>query len=182
VAEGKDPKVHEVRPGHVRGFLNWRRVATRQGGPKGAKAAERTASARTLQKDRAVLHAVFGFAEELEIRTGNPVAKVRPPKADPREPVILTDDQFEALLTACGENDMLRLYVLALGETGGRCESEVLFLQWEDVSLEDGFLWIASGREGRRTKSGKGRWSGWSVERAWCFHRKLSVTSAAFSL
>lgn len=64
VTEGKDPKVHEVRQGHVRGFLNWRRVAALQGGPKGSKPAERTASARTLQKDRAVLHAVFGFAEE----------------------------------------------------------------------------------------------------------------------
>jgi len=53
---------------------------------------------------------------------------------------------------------MLALYVLVLGETGARCESEALRIRWEDVDLEGGFLWIASGRDGHRTKSGKGRW------------------------
>ena len=32
------------------------------------------------------------------------------------------------------------------------------YLRWEDVDLDEGFLWIASGRDGHRTKSGKGRW------------------------
>jgi integrase len=40
-----------------------------------------------------------------------------------------------------------------------RCESEALWLRWEDVDLAEGFLWIASGRGGHRTKSGKGKWS-----------------------
>ena len=53
---------------------------------------------------------------------------------------------------------MLHLYVLTLGETGARCRSEALRLQWQDVDFAGGFLWIASGREGHRTKSGKGRW------------------------
>ncbi|HKW11264.1 MAG TPA: site-specific integrase, partial [Gemmatimonadaceae bacterium] len=63
-------------------------------------------------------------------------------------------------LDACGDSrPMLRLYVLLLGETGMRCESEALWLRWEDVDLAEGFLWIASGRGGHRTKSGKGRWA-----------------------
>jgi integrase len=53
---------------------------------------------------------------------------------------------------------MLSLYVTTLGEAGLRCDSEALHLRWEDVDLEEGFLWIASGRDGHRTKSGKGRW------------------------
>ena len=53
---------------------------------------------------------------------------------------------------------MLSLYVITLGEAGLRCDSEALHLRWEDVDLEDGFLWISSSREGHRTKSGKGRW------------------------
>jgi integrase len=53
---------------------------------------------------------------------------------------------------------MLALYVTTLGEAGVRCDSEALHLRWEDVDLEEGFLWIASGRDGHRTKSGKGRW------------------------
>jgi integrase len=53
---------------------------------------------------------------------------------------------------------MLSLYITTLGEAGVRCDSEALHLRWEDVDLEEGFLWIASGRDGHRTKSGKGRW------------------------
>lgn len=49
---------------------------------------------------------------------------------------------------------MLSLYVTTLGEAGVRCDSEALHLRWEDVDLEEGFLWISSGRDGHRTKSG----------------------------
>jgi integrase len=47
--------------------------------------------------------------------------------------------------------------VLILGETGARDESEALWLRWEDVDFEKGFLTIVSGRDGHRTKSGKSR-------------------------
>lgn len=33
-----------------------------------------------------------------------------------------------------------------------------MWLRWEDVDLEEGFLQIVSGRNGHRTKSGKTRW------------------------
>ena len=71
-----------------------------------------------------------------------------------------TSARFTAarLLKACKSHDMLELYVLALGETGGRCESEVLWIQWEDVDLDGGFLKVVTGRNGHRTKGGKSRW------------------------
>lgn len=75
------------------------------------------------------------------------------------DPVLLSEEEYEKLLEACGDRDILWLYVLALGETGGRCESEILWTTWDDVDLKEGFLWIASGRNGHRTKSGKGRWT-----------------------
>ena len=53
---------------------------------------------------------------------------------------------------------MFFLYVTLLGETGVQCQSEGLWLRWEDVDLEAGFLRIVSGRDGHRTKSGKSRW------------------------
>src|SRR5262249_41034607 len=56
------------------------------------------------------------------------------------------------------DRPMLALYVLVLGETGGRCKSEVLWLQWDDVHLDDGFLRVVTGRNGHRTKGGKSRW------------------------
>lgn len=145
----RDLRVDQIRPGHVKDFLNWRRTHCR------SRAA---ASNRTLQKDRATLHSVFAFAEELELREGNPVGRVSVPKADPRDPVILSNEQYEKLLAACADRPMLSLYILLLGETGARCESEALYLRWEDVDFEGRFLKIASGRDGHRTKSGKGRW------------------------
>lgn len=72
-----------------------------------------------------------------------------------RDPVILSDEEYERLLKARKDRDMLGLYVLALGETGGRCESEILWIQWDDIDLEGGFLKIVTGRNGRRTKRGK---------------------------
>ncbi len=69
-----------------------------------------------------------------------------------------TEDEYQRLLQECGERNTLRLYVLSLGETGERCESEMLWTQWEDVDLEEGFLKVVSGRNGHRTKSGKARW------------------------
>lgn len=156
VDELQDPTVDRIRPGHVRDFLSWRRV--RRGGRTSRAGCEvRPVSNRTLEKDRATLHAVFALAEELEIRDGNPVSKVRRPKTDPRDPILLTDQQYEELLAACRGHPMLYLYVLTLGETGARCESEVLHLRWEDVPLADKFLKIGSGRDGHRTKSGRAR-------------------------
>ena len=159
----EDPTLERIRAREVKAFLSWRRThryARSAGSPKKRRTIADPApvSNRTLQKDRAVLHRLFAFAEDLEYREGNPAARVQAPKSDGRDPVLLTDDQYEALLAECAERPMLRLYALLLGETGVRSYSEALFLRWEDVDLREGFLWIASGREGHRTKSGKGRW------------------------
>lgn len=88
----------------------------------------------------------------------NPADGVDTPKVEEREPVLLSDDQLTKLLEACGEDDMLRLYVLLLAETGVPSNSEAPHVRWEDVDLESGFLFVPSGRDGHRTKSGKGRY------------------------
>ncbi len=72
--------------------------------------------------------------------------------------MILNSGEYERLLTACGEHDMLRVYVLVLAETGCRSLSEALKLRWEDVDLAGGFVQLKSA-PGRRTKSGKSRWT-----------------------
>ena len=147
-----DPRVDQIGSGHVAAFLAWRRTQRRHG------KAEGTVSGRTVAKDRTVLHSVFAYAVELEMREGNPVGRTRPPKVESRDPVLLTDAEYDRLVGACGENDMLRLYVLTLGETGARAVSEAMRLKWEDVDLDSGFLWIPSRDKEHRTKSGKGRW------------------------
>lgn len=150
VEQLEDPPLVQVHAKHVSAFLTWRRTHRLDGTDP--------VSNRTRQKDRAVLHRIFALAERLEYREGNPVSRVEPPKADTRDPVILSSDEYERLLTACVERPMVALFVLVLGESGARSESEVLYIQWEHLDLEKGFLWIDSTRQGHRTKSGKGRW------------------------
>jgi site-specific recombinase XerD len=146
-----DPTIDSVRAAHVQAFMTWRRTYRLDG-------LDAATHNRTIQKDRAVLRRIFAYADELEYREGNPVSRVKSPKPDERDPVILTDSQYEALLGQCEDRPMLRLYVLMLGETGARCKSEVMWLRWEDVHLDDGFLSIVTGRNGHRTKGGKTRW------------------------
>ena len=135
------------------GYLSWRRGH----GPSGEKRKNRLDN-RTLAKDRAVLHRMFSIADRLELREGNPVSRVEPPKSDGRDPVILKPEEYERLLAEYQGHPMMALYILLLGETGCRAHSEGTWLRWEDVDLQEGFLWVASGRQGHRTKSGKGRW------------------------
>lgn len=153
VEERDDPEIEKMRAGHIRQFLSWRRIHDPHGGER-----SEPLSNRTIAKDRTVLHRLFELADKWELRDGNPVARTDPPNTYGRDPVIIIDEQLEALLQACEGRPMLHLYVLFLAETGARSESEALWTQWDDVDLEEGFVWIASGRDGHRSKSGKGRW------------------------
>lgn len=152
VDRGRDLPAHELRTPHVEGFIDWRRLHRPDG-----SARTKPLSARSLSKDRAVLHAVFRYGQRLEVVQANPVKNAERPKGDAREPLILSEEQFEKLLAACEKRPMLWLYALVLGETGVRCDSEALWLRWQDVDLERGFLTVESVRKGQRTKSGKSR-------------------------
>lgn len=149
----RDLDVGRVRPGHVEQFLGWR------AGRRLLKGHERPVGAcsnRTLAKERTTLHTLFAMAERREYRDGNPVARTELPKSDPRMPVILSDEEYGRLLIECA-SPALYLYVVVLGEAGLRDESEALWLRWEDVDLDGGYLAVVSGRGGHRTKSGRGR-------------------------
>ena len=148
-----DPLIADVFPGHVKHYLTWRRTH----GPSGRQR-KRSLSNRTIQLDRSVLHKAFEEAISSGYLDLNPVSSVEAPKAHKRKPVILSETQLERLLKKALKRDpFLHLYVLTLAETGARCESEVLWLKWDDVDLKGGFLWIDSSPE-HRTKSGEGRW------------------------
>lgn len=146
-----DPMLDQIHSAHVAAYLSWRRTHAPDG-----TATDTPLAARSRGKDRAVLHSLFAFADMLELREGNPVRRVPKIKGDDHQPAIITTEQYDALRKAC-DDPMVGLYVLTLGETGARDESEALWLRWEDVDFEKGFLTIVSGRGGHRTKSGKSR-------------------------
>lgn len=155
VDNGIDPLVRAMDAGDCDSYLAWRRMHS----PDGSKRDE-PLSGHTVQKDRSVLSCVFSKAVAWDHREANPVAKTNTPNADDRDPVILTEEQYERLLdeASASKNPMLGLYVLLLGETGVRSDSEASWLQWVDLDLQNGFLRVRSGRGGHRTKSGDGRW------------------------
>lgn len=141
-----DPKVGEIGSGHVQQFMTWRKTC-------GATVMR----PGSMNLTRSMLHHVFAWGESLELREGNPVNKIKPEQADPRPPIILDDEQYQRLLAVCRGNPMLYMFVTAMGETGARCESEVLWWRWDDLDFEGGFVKIAM-RDGHRTKGGKERW------------------------
>ncbi len=149
VDELRNPLCDKVRGRDIERFLSWRRVRRWNGAEP--------VSARTVAKDRAVLSAVFKMAFKLEHVPSNPVGRTDVPKGDVREPVIVSGDLYEALLRECEHNPMLHTYVILLAEAGIRSQSEALRLRWEDIDLDDGFLYVVSGRDGGRTESGKRR-------------------------
>jgi site-specific recombinase XerD len=152
VDELGDPRIAEVRAAHIRHYLTWRRVHS----PDGTRR-KVPLHGRTLERDRAILHKMFAMADALEWREGNPVSRVAPDKYDTRQPIILTDAQFEALLHECEREPMLWLWTLLLNDAGLRSESEALHLKWDDIDLAGGWIEVRSGRNGHRTKSGKSR-------------------------
>lgn len=164
VTQGGDPRAADIRPGYIQDYLHWRRTHFPNGKKRTKKSPENPKkripapmAARSLAKDRATLHRLFNFAESLEVIPSNPVRKVDPPKGDAREPLILDSGQFDKLLDACEDRPMLRMYILLLGETGLRCDSEALWLRWQDIDIRRGFITVETVRKGRRTKSGKMR-------------------------
>ncbi len=147
-----DPPLDRIGSGLVRQFLQWRRSHA----PDGSRL-DTPLSNRSVAKERGYLSRMFEIAERLEMCDRNPVARIEVPKSDGRDPVILTSEEYERLVTESAYNPMLYLYTLLLGETGMRSESEAMWIRWEHVHLEERFLWINSNRV-HRTKSGRGRW------------------------
>lgn len=153
VRKHKDPAIRDLDPIHIDEFLDWREMHTVQG-----KKRREPLTTRSIAKSRATLHVIFQYAKQKKLVGTNPVADTDVPKGDPRTKVILTDAEFEQLLAECEGRPMLWLYMLTLGETGVRCDSEALWLRFADVDLAEGFIDV-KGRpaEGHRTKSGKSR-------------------------
>ncbi len=146
-----NPRITTIGKAHIKGYLHWRAVHRWAEKPVVSPVAP-----RTVNKDRRLLHRLFSFAQEMELTEANPVSLTRAIKVDDYRPELLTPEQYGTLIGAC-EDPMLRMFVIFLGETGARCESEALWTKWEDVDLKGGFVAIVSGREGHRTKSGKTR-------------------------
>ncbi|MFG0304819.1 MAG: tyrosine-type recombinase/integrase, partial [Phycisphaerales bacterium JB040] len=131
-----NPDPRGVTSKMVKRFTRWRRHHGPDGQPR-----DEPLSNRTIQKDRAVLSAIFSCGVEEGLADANPVTKKTNLRTKKRDPEILTQEQYDALIHAAyAQGPMVGLFALVLGETGARCKSEALKLRWEDVDLQEGFV------------------------------------------
>lgn len=146
----EDPRISSIGRGDVKGFLSWRRVH----GPDGSKRPE-PLSGWALKRALGVLSTLFEEAMEREWVPSNPARRVSV-DTEEHEPVILTEEEYEKLLTAAEARPMLRTFILLAGEAGLR-RSESFDVRWADVDLGSGFLEVVHGRDGRTTKGKRSR-------------------------
>lgn len=138
-----NPRIDRIRKRDVEDFLRWRRQQV---------------SPHTVRRDYRVLHRIFAWSVEQEYLDVNVVGRVKPPKAEAREYVLLRSDaDLDRLLEACGPRDILRTFIVTAIETGARSESEVLWLEWRDVDFQQHTIAFAHGRDGRRLKDGESK-------------------------
>jgi len=93
-------------------------------------------SAASVAAAHRVLRRALNQAIKWGLLVRNPCAGVEPPKPQPREYVILTPEQADALLKAAEPTGRRSLYLAAM-TTGARL-GELLGLRWKDVDLENG--------------------------------------------
>ncbi|MEW6770240.1 MAG: tyrosine-type recombinase/integrase [Bacillota bacterium] len=98
-----------------------------------------------------VLHRALEQAVEWEMLSRNPAARVRPPRADRKEPRVLTETEVQHLLDSLKGTCLYMPAFLAV-YTGLRL-GEVLALRWEDVDLNG--LVIHVRRTSVQTKAGE---------------------------
>lgn len=151
VEGGEDPRIRDVGRGDVKAFLSWRKMHK----PDGTKR-EKPLSGHSVAGSQSVCSGVFREAFEREWIQANPASRIHVKTPD-REYVLLSEKEYDKLLEAAGDHDMLRVHLLLCGEAGLR-KSESLSLRWEDVDLEAGFLHVVHGRDGRETKGKRSRY------------------------
>jgi site-specific recombinase XerD len=78
-------------------------------GPNGEER-ETPLSNRTREKDRAVARKMFEKAIKWRWVRHNPVAATDEPKGENRDPVILSQKEYDRLLTKCPHDPMLHLW------------------------------------------------------------------------
>jgi integrase len=139
-----DPQAVGVEPHEITAFLEAKR---REG-----------VSARTVNLYRANLHRIFQLCvRPWLLIPSNPVAAVEPLRHEPRDPRVLTEDEYRRLLMAAQDNAMLRLFLVLAWETGAR-SGELLQLQGADVDFERRMLTFRNDpRHGRQTKGRRSR-------------------------
>jgi integrase len=104
------------------------------------------ASAWTVQGVITSIKRAFNWAEEMELISRNPFARVRKPKAQRRRP--LSDEEYQTVLR--GGDPQFRRFAVFLALTGCR-PGEAAGMKWSNVRLEDKCVLLTSHKTAKAT-------------------------------
>jgi integrase len=102
-----------------------------------------TVSARTVERDIRLLQAVFNWAEKSNDESGapllhrNPFRGLTPPREKNPIRVVLTDEEYDALLGVSREVDWRFHVALVLAHETGHRIGAIRRLRWSDVDLDE---------------------------------------------
>jgi integrase len=97
-------------------------------------------SARTVGHAHRVLHKALADAVARELLLRNPASLVSPPKIENSDVAILSAAEVKTVLDALQGTEIYP-HIVVLLSTGMR-RRQLMGLQWGDIDLEDGKLWI----------------------------------------
>jgi len=141
---GKRTKIRDLTEGKVESYQRTRL------GEKSPVHPLSTVRPATVNRELSCLKSILNRAVRHGKLNENPISNVKKLQENNVRERILTQEEFERLLTQCPPH--LEPIVLTAYYTGMR-KSEILGLKWEEVDLEKGFIRL----RGERTKSGAGR-------------------------
>jgi len=102
---------------------------------------KRKLSENTIKKHYVQLNNIFKRAIQLRLIKYNPITAIEPPKPEKKEAPVLSESEYTKLLQTIKNDFNFFAFISTILFTGLR-RSEILGLEWEDVDLDNGILFI----------------------------------------
>lgn len=96
------------------------------------------ASIYQARKDRINLSSAFSYAVERKYLSSNPIKEIKPFKIPEKQPLFLSEAEFQILLNATPDKDLRDLFIVAVN-TGLR-QMEILTLTWQQINFRENIV------------------------------------------
>lgn len=130
-------RVDDIKTLHIIEFMESLKKANLKGSGK-----EGLLSSATIHYIQRVLNNIFSRALEWEVIKTNPVAKVKKPKVTQKEADVYDEDEVFKLLAVLKNEEQRWRVLITLAVLTGMRKGELLGLEWKDVDLEEGTIYV----------------------------------------